>query len=362
LRPENGRYLSGFVLGDGEEKVCGASGRLFVSADETVVVADSRYRLQALEECTASRIAELADGFAEAWPELVASLRPIGGTVGGSVRRIGVEAAFLSHAEWLRLARATPDIELVPLEGYVEAQRQVKEPAEIERISVACAIADAALEATLSDIEVGRSERELAMALEWRMRSSGADGLAFDVACLGGPRAALPHGSPAQRRLRGGEVLLLDFGARVEGYRSDMTRTLFVGDAAAADLEIYGHVAEAQSAALELLRHALANDRPITNREVDTAARDIIASAGHAAHFGHGTGHGIGLATHELPSLGRSAQEAALPSPTVFSVEPGIYIDGRSGVRIEDLVSFDRGSGRLDVLTGFPRAITVVGA
>jgi len=253
-----------------------------------------------------------------------------------------VEAGFLSHAEWLRLDEAAPDLELVALEGYVEAQRQTKEPAELDRISAACLVADVALEATLPDIRAGVRERELAMALEWRMRASGADGLAFDVACLSGPRAALPHGSPGERMLRGGEVLLFDFGARVDGYRSDMTRTLFVGEPDVADLAVYGHVAEAQSAAIEMLRAALAEGRAITNRQVDTAARGVIEAAGHGAHFGHGTGHGIGLATHELPSLGRANREAPLPSPTVFSVEPGVYLDGRSGVRIEDLVSFDR--------------------
>ena len=361
LRPENGRYLTGFVLGDGEEKVCGASGRFLVSADESVVVADSRYRLQAIEECPASRVVELASGFVEAWPELVASLRAIGGGAAGGVRRIGVEAGFLSHAEWLRLAEATPSLQLVPVEGLVEGQRQSKETAELERVRAACAVADAALSATLPEIRGGVSERELALALEWRMRSDGADGLAFDVACLSGPRAALPHGSPGERLVRGGEVLLFDFGARVEGYRSDMTRTLFVGEPGAADLAVYQLVAAAQEAALELLREAVRERRPVTNRQVDAAARDVIEAAGHGPHFGHGTGHGIGLATHELPSLGRAAPEAPLPSPTVFSVEPGIYLDAVTGVRIEDLVWLDGAAGSVGLLTGFPRSVTVVG-
>jgi Xaa-Pro aminopeptidase len=362
LRPENGRYLTGFVLGDGEEKVCGASGRFFVSADETVVVADSRYRLQAIEECPGSRIAALDGGFPEAWPALLASLRPIGSNHRAAVRRIGVEAGSLSHADWLQLAEATPSVELVPVDGFIEAQRQVKEPAELERIRAACAVADAALAQTLPEIREGVTEHELALALEWRMRTGGAEGLAFDVACLSGPRAALPHGSPGPRRLRTGEVLLFDFGARVDGYRSDMTRTLFVGEPTARDLEVYRLVAEAQSTALELLREARASGRRLTNREVDAAAREVIEAAGHGRHFGHGTGHGIGLATHELPSVGRSAPEAPLPSPTVFSVEPGVYLDGETGVRIEDLVSIDADRGSLELLTGFTREVTVVGA
>ena len=362
LRPENGRYLTGFVLGDGEEKVCGASGRFLVSADESVVTADSRYRLQAHEECPDSRIADLSGTFVDAWPGLLADLRPISTAQDVGVRRVAVEAGSLSHAEWLRLANAAPAVELVPVEGFVEAQRRVKEPAELERVRAACAVADAALLETLGDIRVGVAERDLALALEWRMRTGGAEGLAFDVACLSGPRAALPHGSPGSRVVAAGEVLLFDFGARVEGYRSDMTRTLFVGQPRAADLALYDLVARAQRSAIELLQEAVPAGQSVTNREVDAAARDVIEAAGHGPHFGHGTGHGIGLATHELPSLGRSAPEEALPSPTVFSVEPGIYLDGVSGVRIEDLVAIDTAAGRVEMLTGFSREVCVVGA
>jgi len=361
VRPENGRYLTGFVLGDGEEKVSGASGRFFISADETVVLVDSRYRLQALEECPDSRVEPLTGDLVTAWPQVLAGLRAIA-SADGRVRRIGVEAEHISHATWTAFAAATPDVELVPVEGLVEALRAVKGPAELERVQAACAVADEALRATLPDIRSGVTEHELALALEWRMRTGGAEGLAFDVACLSGPRAALPHGSPGQRTVRAGEVLLFDFGARVDGYRSDMTRTLFVGEPTARDLAVYELVAQAQSAAIALLETELAAGRPITNRALDAAARGVIDAAGHGSHFGHGTGHGIGLATHELPSLGRSSPEAALPSPTVFSVEPGVYLDGETGVRIEDLVAIDTLAGSVRILTGFPREVTVVGA
>jgi Xaa-Pro aminopeptidase len=206
------------------------------------------------------------------------------------------------------------------------------------------------------------AERDLALALEWRIRTGGAEGLAFDVACLSGPRAALPHGSPGQRAVRAGEVLLVDFGARVDGYRSDMTRTLFVGQPAPTHLAVYEIVARAQTAAVDLLREGLAAGHAPTNRAVDAAARAIIVDAGYGPRFGHGTGHGIGLATHELPSLGRSSDEAALPSPTVFSVEPGIYLDGETGVRIEDLVAIDCAAGSVELLTRVPREVTVVAA
>lgn len=362
LGAENARYLTGFELGDGEDKVRGSSGRFFVSADEVVILADSRYRLQAEEQCPGTRIEEVTTGFPERWATLASSLRPLSRAAGTGVKRIAVEASHLSHAEWEALAGAAPDLDLVPTEGWIEAARMVKEPAELERIGVACAIADRALGQTLAEVTVGTTEIELAMALEWRMRTGGADALAFDVACLSGPRAALPHGSPGERAVQHGEVLLFDFGAQVAGYRSDMTRTLFVGEPTERDLAIYELVARAQEASLTLLSESLATGTLPTNRAVDAAAREVIEAAGHGEHFGHGTGHGIGLATHEGPSVGRAAVEAALPSPTVFSVEPGVYLDGETGVRIEDLVAVDAAAGTLDRLTGFSRDITVVAA
>jgi Xaa-Pro aminopeptidase len=359
VRRENTRYLTGFALGDGEEKVAGCSGQFFVSRDEVVVLADSRYRLQAELECPDARIVNVYGDLAERWPELVDSLGA--SPAAGGIRRLGLEAGFVSHATWTRLAAATPGVELVPVEGWVEELRQVKEPEEIERIGAACAVADAALLQLLPTIRPGVTEHELALALEWEMRTTGAEALAFDVACLAGPQAALPHGSPGGRRVAAGEVLLFDFGAQVFGYRSDMTRTLFVGEPSKRDLAIYELVAEAQSAAFAALGAAVAAGEHPINRAIDGAARDVISAAGHGDRFGHGLGHGIGLATHELPSLGRLTPEAPLPSPTVFSVEPGVYLDGETGVRIEDLVVFDPDSRRLERLTAFPRGVTVVG-
>jgi Xaa-Pro aminopeptidase len=366
VRRENSRYLTGFVLADGEEKVAGVSGQFLVSADETVVLADSRYRLQAQEECPTSRIEDVYNDLPKRWPELLASLAPSGGRAAGAAarggaRRIAVEAGFVSHATWTRLAEAAPDIELVPAEGWVEELRQVKEPAELERVAAACAVADAALTRLLPSIRPGMAEAELALELEWDMRTNGAEALAFPVACLSGPRAALPHGSPGARRIALAEVLLFDFGAQVCGYRSDMTRTLFVGQPTARDLAVYRLVAEAQQTAFGVLAEAVAAGQAPLNRAVDAAARDVVAAGGHGERFGHGLGHGIGLATHELPTMGRLAPERPLPSPTVFSVEPGVYLDGETGVRIEDLVLFDVGGRRLERLTSFPREVTVVG-
>jgi Xaa-Pro aminopeptidase len=362
---EAARYLAGFVLGEGEEAVAGDSGRCLVSGDEVVILADSRYHEQAVEECAGARIEESYHDLDERWPRLLAGLRSVGsadgGGAGGTVRRVGIDPARVSHALWDSLATAAPGIDLVPARGWADDLRAVKEPAEIERIAAACRIADAALERLLPEIRIGVAERDLAIALEWDMRTNGAEALAFDVTCLSGPRAALPHGSPGQRSVSEGEVVLFDFGAQVAGYRSDMTRTLFVGEPSPRDLALYALVAEAQQAACEALAAAARAGEAPLNVEVDRAARDVIAAAGHAEQFGHGLGHGIGLATHELPFVSRRAEPAPIPSPSVFSVEPGVYIPGETGVRIEDLVLFDAGRRLFERLTHFPREVTVVG-
>ena len=352
VRSENSRYLTGFALGDGEDRVAGNSGQFLVRPDEVSLLADSRYTEQARDEAPDAHVVPAYHDLAERWPDLVRGCR-----------RVAVEGAYVSRLTWDRLAAAAPDVELVPVEGWVEALRATKEPSEVERIGAACAVADAALARLLPGIRPGMTEAQVALDLEWGMRTNGADALAFDVAVLAGPQAALPHGSPGARPVRAGQVLLFDFGAQVAGYRSDMTRTLFVGEPTSADLDLYRLVAAAQEGALELLaRAAAAGGHPIA-RDVDTAARRVIEAAGRGEQFGHGLGHGIGLATHESPSLGRqAASDAALPGPTVFSVEPGVYLEGRTGVRIEDLVLFDPDARRLERLTHFPREVTVIGA
>lgn len=356
VRREHMRYLTGFTLGDGEEKVAGNSGQFVVSGDDVAVLADSRYTIQARREAPEARLVEAYNDLPTRWVALMASV---------GAKRVGVEAGFVSHAVWGRLAAAAPDVELVPIEGWVEADRATKEPAEIERISAACTVADRALAALLPEIRPGVTETDLALRLEWLIRTGGAEGLAFDVACLSGPEAALPHGVPGDRPVLDGTVLLFDFGAQVAGYRSDMTRTLFMGSPSAKDLEIHALVLRAQAAAIAAIEVAVArsgpNDRLPSGKTIDGIARDVISAAGHGPHFGHGTGHGIGLATHESPSLGRLASETPLPSPTVFSVEPGVYLEGEMGVRIEDLILLDAAAGRVERLTRFPREVLVIG-
>jgi Xaa-Pro aminopeptidase len=359
LRPETSRYLAGFALSDGEDRVAGNSGQLLVGGEEVVLFADSRYAIQARRQAPEARIATVYGDLPARWTELCRSV---------GARRVAVEAAAIPQAVWSRLAAsgASEDIELVAVEGWVEADRATKEPAEVERVAAACAVGDRSLAALLPEIRPGLSERELALRLEWLMRTGGADALAFDVACLAGPQAALPHGAPGDREVRAGAVLLFDFGAQVDGYRSDMTRTLFVGEPSLRDLEIYALVERAQAAAVAAIEEAAtaaSAGTPLpSGREIDAIARAVIDAAGFGDRFGHGTGHGIGLATHEEPRLSRNGPEAALPSPTVFSVEPGIYLEGETGVRIEDLVLLEAAAGRIERLTRFPRDVVVVGA
>jgi Xaa-Pro aminopeptidase len=353
VRPEHSRYLTGFALGNGEDKVAGNSGWFLVGGDEVVLLADSRYTIQANREAPDARVFDAYGELAERWADLIASV---------GARRIACEAEVIPHALWERLAAAAPDVELVPAGEWLEADRAAKEPVEVERIAAACAVADRGLAALLPRIVTGATEIDLALALEWEMRTGGAEALAFDVACLGGPEAALPHGAPGDRPLVAGQVVLFDFGAQVAGYRSDMTRTLFVGEPTPRDRLVYDVVARAQRAAIDLLEARLAEGAGMpTGRETDAAARAVIDEHGMWPPYGHGLGHGIGLATHEQPRMGRTAPETPLPSPTVFSVEPGIYLEGEVGVRIEDLVAVDASAGRLEVLTRFPRGVVVVG-
>ncbi|HEV2006829.1 MAG TPA: M24 family metallopeptidase, partial [Candidatus Limnocylindrales bacterium] len=238
-------------------------------------------------------------------------------------------------------------------------------PPELERVAAASAVADRALASLLPSIRPGVTEAELALDLEWRMRTGGAERLAFDVTVLAGPEAALPHGTPGDRPIKTGAVLLFDFGAQVEGYRSDMTRTLFVGEPTERDAAIYSVVYASQEIVFDRLNETIPlaqRGQPLpTGRSLDELARKVIDDDGRWPSYGHGLGHGIGIATHELPGLGRRSPDVPLPSRTVFSVEPGIYLEGETGVRIEDLVVVDVDAGRMELVTKFPREAVVVG-
>jgi Xaa-Pro aminopeptidase/Xaa-Pro dipeptidase len=354
VRPEHGRYLSGFALGDGEDRVAGHSGQLLVGREQLVLLADSRYTIQAAREAPDARIEDVGYDLPGRWPALAASL---------GATRIAVEAGFVSHALWRKLEAAAPDVTLVPVEGWLEADRASKESAEVERIAAACAVADRALATLLPRIRPGVTERSLALELEWLMRTGGAEAVAFDPTCLAGPQAALPHGSPSELPVTTGAVVLFDFGGTVGGYRSDMTRTMFVGEPSERDLAVYELVRRAQAAAIEQVAAIVDGELELpSGRDLDAIARGVIEADGRWPAYGHGLGHGIGLATHEAPSLSRRATDAPLPSPTVFSVEPGIYLEGETGVRIEDLILLDAAAGKTERLTQFPRDVLVVGS
>lgn len=352
LRREHMRYLTGFTLGEGEEKVAGTSGQFLVSGDEVVVLADSRYTLQARREASGARIVEGPRDLATAWPALVTAV---------GARRVGVEASLLPYATWRRLEAAAPEVALVPVEGWIEADRAFKEPTELERVGAACAVADRALATLLPKVRPGASEHDLALELEWLIRTGGAEAVAFEPTCLVGANAALPHGAPSEEPVRAGAVVLFDFGAEVCGYRSDMTRTLFVGEPGERDLAVYELVARAQMAAIDELQAYVDGDLALpSGRDLDGVARRLIDGDGRWRAYGHGLGHGIGLQTHERPSLGMWALDGPLPSPTVFSIEPGIYLEDETGVRIEDLILLDAADGRVERLTQFPREVIVL--
>jgi Xaa-Pro aminopeptidase len=226
------------------------------------------------------------------------------------------------------------------VEHQIEDLRQVKESAEIEAIERAAALTDKAFDHILGYIRAGMREVDVAVELEGFMRLSGSEGLAFDSIVASGPNSARPHAGVTDRVIGDGEFLKLDFGARVDGYCSDMTRTVVIGEATDEHRRIYDAVLEANEAAIAGARAGMAG------RDIDAIARDVLTKKGFGDNFGHGLGHGVGLAVHELPSLGR-ASRTAVRSGSVVTIEPGVYLPGFGGVRIEDLVVVEDGGVRL---------------
>jgi Xaa-Pro aminopeptidase len=331
------RYLSGFSLARGERATASWSGTLLITADEALICTDGRYTDQAALE---------APGFTHvpAGQRRIDDLLP-GLLLERGALHVGLEAAAISHADASRIAEAAPGLELIHADRLLAELRIVKEPEEVDAIARAAAVGDAAFTHLLGWVEPGMTEQTVAWELEAWLRTHGAEGLAFDPLVLAGARAAMPHGRPSDAVVEPGNVLLLDFGAQVDGYRSDMTRTLFVGDVPDEVTELHQLVRDAQRAAIAAVRPgALGTD-------VDAAARDVISAAGHGAAFSHGLGHGIGLETHEDPFLLRF--DEPLREGMVFSIEPGIYLSGVTGIRIEDLVVVEGDGARL--LTDAPR-------
>lgn len=335
----NVRYLSGFT---------GSNAALVVFAADTpaMLATDSRYRTQAARQAPDLEVViERACA-----PHLVAR------AVGAGAARIGFESHVVTVDGFDTLSRRVgeaPGASLIRAGGIVERLREVKDAGEVALLRLACEAADAALTALVGrgGLRPGRTEREVGRELESLMLDNGADGRAFETIVATGANSAVPHHRPTEAELCAGDFVKIDFGALVGGYHSDMTRTFVLGSASAWQRDIYTLVAQAQLAG----RKALAVGAEL--RDIDGAARELIAEAGHGDHFGHGLGHGVGLQIHEAPGIG-SAVTGTLRDGSVVTVEPGVYLPGRGGVRIEDTVLVtDRGP---EVLSRYPRELAVL--
>jgi Xaa-Pro aminopeptidase len=329
----NLRYVTGFT---------GSNGYAVVGPGVRRFVTDFRYVERARGE---------VDGFdREQGPrELVEALAD--GWLPGPVR-LGFDDGQVTVRGHARLRETLPDrVELVAAAGVVEAERAVKEPREIERLRAAAALADGVYGWMLERGLLGRTEREVAVALEHRMRELGADGPSFPSIVASGPHGALPHAEPRDVEIPRDTLVTLDIGARLNGYCSDCTRTWATGTPPEPLVEAYALALRAQLAGLAAVRAGAAAE------EIDATARRLIEEAGHGEHFGHGLGHGVGLEVHEAPRLGRGA-EGELIAGNVVTVEPGLYLPGVGGVRIEDLVVVTHDGA--DVLSGTSKELITV--
>jgi Xaa-Pro aminopeptidase len=312
----NIRYLTGFT---------GSAGLLLVRPGGLFFVSDGRYKEQAHEQLAAAGVeAEIAiSPAADGQRDAVAA-------AAGGVGRLGLEAASVTWAAQRRFAGEWfPSIELVPTEGVVEALRIVKDDGEVARIGEAGRIADEALASVRPRLTEQLTEREFGLELDTAMRRLGADDVSFETIVASGPNGAKPHHRPGDRRIAEGDLVVLDFGALVDGYHSDMTRTVAVGSLDGTQRRMYEVVAESQAAGVAAVRPGVAA------ADVDGACRDVIAAAGWADAFVHGTGHGVGLDIHEEPRVS-SLSTATLVPGHVVTVEPGVYLPEHGGVRIED--------------------------
>lgn len=320
----NIRYLCGFT---------GSNGYLLVGQSDAWFFTDGRYSTQSVEEVVAARVA-ICLSHAEVSKALAVRQEQ------SKLKRIAFEGAHVSVASagpgWGlppgldKLHSYFEPAELVATSAWVESLRATKEPSEIDLVRTAAEIADAGFTYILERIEVGRTEKELALELEFYMRNNGAEGISFDPIVAAGDRSALPHARPTESRVQKGRYLLLDFGCRYRGYCSDMTRTVVIGPIDDRHREVYEAVLGAQLAGLSAVRAG------VTGGAVDKTARDFLAPAGLADAFRHGLGHGVGLEIHEGPTLGKGSEEI-LQSGNVVTVEPGVYLEGWGGVRVEDL-------------------------
>ncbi|HWI75012.1 MAG TPA: Xaa-Pro peptidase family protein [Baekduia sp.] len=328
----NVRWLTGFTGSNGLAVVGPGDQRLFLT--------DFRYLTQSGEQLDAGWHREIAPEILQA---AAATFVP---------GRVGFDDAHLSVKDHAALAGRVPEgVELVAAGGAVEELRAVKDAGELEQIRAAAKLADAALTEVLGRGLAGRTERDVALDIEVTMRKAGAEGASFAPIVASGEHSALPHAVPRDVAIPKGTFVTIDWGAQLDGYASDCTRTYATGELDPRDREIYEIVLKAQLESLAAVRAGAGG------REVDAVARDIITAAGHGEHFGHGLGHGVGAEVHEGPRLSQRS-EATLEAGQVVTVEPGVYVPGAIGVRIEDLAIVTEDGA--EVLTGLPKELQVI--
>jgi len=328
----NVSYLTGFT---------GTNGACIITADERLFLTDFRYVEQAADQ---------VQGF----DRLTIGHDMAGDLAKRLTGRTGFEDAHVSVRQQAKLADQAPDgVDLVAAGDPVEDLRQVKDAGELRRIRAAAQLATAALEGVLENGLAGRTERAVALELEQRMRESGAQDPSFPSIVAAGAHGALPHAEPREEAIEAGRLVVIDWGARLDGYCSDCTRTVASGEIDDEARTVYELVRSAQAAGLAAVRAGA------QSRAVDAQARGPIEEAGHGERFGHSLGHGVGIEVHEEPRLSpRAEHDVALVAGNVVSVEPGVYLPGRLGVRIEDLVAVTEDGA--DVFTSFPKELVTV--
>ena len=335
LAPPVNQYLTGFT---------GSTSAVVVTKREAHFLCDFRYTEQAgIQVRDPFEVQEVKGSLATRTGERLSAL---------GAKRAAFEPDRLTVAAHEALANAFSG-ELAA-KDLVSALRQVKDPDEIERIRAASALAEGVLADIVESLETGVTEAEVAARFEYEFRRRGASGASFDTIALFGPRSSLPHGEPAETALSPGDIVLFDFGCRLGGYCSDLTRTYAYGTIPPSWFEeIYDLVLTAQRIALEAVRPG------IPCRELDAVARNLISEAGHAAHFGHGLGHGVGIEIHEGPRL-NAESDAVLQAGMIVTIEPGVYLPGKGGVRIEDLVAVTKEG--CDILSTAPKELRILPA
>ena len=325
-QPENRYYLSGFD---------GSAGFLLITAQDAILATDFRYIEQVKRQAPEYKLFQITNDMVNWFGELTAGL---------NLKRLGFEARDISFDMYRQLNsildKKQSSLKFVPLDELVESLRVVKEPEEIELITKAAEISDSAFQYIENVIRVGMSEKEVAWEIEKFMRENGSQDMPFDIIVASGPNSALPHAKPSERTIQAGEPVLFDIGARVGGYSSDLSRTICLGTSDDTFKKVYDVVLGAQLTALSIIKEGM------TGEQADSLARTVIKEAGYGEAFGHALGHGVGLASHEAPRLGPGSAER-LTSGMVFTVEPGIYLPGWGGVRIEDLVVMENGQVRV---------------